>query len=101
MLLFVTVHGLAADSDQSDYAVTIHVTSSSLDRNFQVLSVVIAGKNYSLISENAPGLLLALGDYKAKLVRDEHKTAYESHQTYEFSFPDKKTKRYDVNGQSE
>jgi len=44
---------------------------------------------------------LALGDYKAKLVRDEHKTSYESAQVYEFLFPDKKTRRFEVVGQSE
>jgi hypothetical protein len=45
--------------------------------------------------------LLALRDYKAKLLKDEHKTTYDSYQTYEFLFADKKTRGYIVVGQSE
>jgi hypothetical protein len=44
---------------------------------------------------------LALGDYKAKLVQDLHKTAYESSQTYELLFPDMKVRKFSVIGQSE
>jgi hypothetical protein len=46
-------------------------------------------------------MLLALGDYKAKLVKDEHKTTYGSNQVYEFLFPDKKTRQFTVVGQTE
>jgi len=45
--------------------------------------------------------LLALGDYKAKLVKDDHKTPYESIRMYEFQFPDKKTRKFAVAGQTE
>jgi hypothetical protein len=65
------------------------------------LGVVIDGKNYNLQSEIALYFLLALGDYKAKLVKDEHKTTYDSLQIYEFLFPDNKTRRFVVIGQSE
>jgi hypothetical protein len=44
---------------------------------------------------------LALGDYKAKLVKDEHESAYDSYQVYEFLLPDKKTRKFVVVGQSE
>jgi hypothetical protein len=44
---------------------------------------------------------LALGDYKAKLVKDEHKKTYESLQEYEFLLPDKKTRKFSVVGQTE
>jgi hypothetical protein len=39
---------------------------------------------------------LALGDYKAKVVQDEHKNTYASSQAYEILFPDKKTRQYYV-----
>jgi hypothetical protein len=45
--------------------------------------------------------LLALGDYKAKLVQDQHKSAYESSQAYEFLFPDNTTRKFTVVGRSE
>jgi hypothetical protein len=55
----------------------------------QGLDVVIDGKKYAL-----PGVgdvaLLALGDYHAELIQDEHKTTYESLQECEFLFPEKK-----------
>jgi hypothetical protein len=41
-----------------------------------------------------PGRLLILGDYKARLLKDEHKNAYEIYQMYQFLFPDKKTRWY-------
>jgi len=41
------------------------------------------------------------GDYKARLVKDEHKTAYDSYQIYEFLFPDKKTRQYHLVGITE
>jgi hypothetical protein len=65
------------------------------------LSVVIHSKKYELRSEVAINRLLALGDYKAKLVQDERKTTYDSVQVYEFLFADKKTRKFDVVGQTE
>ena len=45
--------------------------------------------------------MLEIGDYKAKLIRDEHHTKYDSLQVYEFLFPDKKTRKFEVVGQTE
>jgi hypothetical protein len=102
ILLLASVFAWAAEPNPSEYTVNIHVSSSSIaDGGRQQLSVVIEGKNYTLESEISPYLLLALGDYKAKLVKDEHKTTYDSAQIYEFMFPDKKTRRFTVIGQSE
>jgi hypothetical protein len=62
----------------------------------QKLEVIIDRRKYELEDSTleanleAGVTLLALGDYKAKLVRDLHKTTYESSQAYEFLFPDKK-----------
>jgi hypothetical protein len=45
--------------------------------------------------------VLALGDYKAKIFHEEHKTAYDLSRSYEFIFPDKKTRKFLVVGQTE
>ena len=68
---------------------------------YQVLNVVINGKKYELMSSSVKNVLLALGDYKAKLVQDEHKTAYDSLQVYEFLFPDRRVRKFEVVGQME
>ena len=87
-----------------EYNITVHVRSSYVvygnGSSSQYLDVVIEGKKFQLAAPNN-GYLLALGDYKAKLVRDDHKTPYESIRMYEFQFPDKKTRKFAVAGQSE
>jgi hypothetical protein len=91
-----------ADPNPAEYTVNVHVGSSSTAHYFQELTVVIDGKHYNLESETTlANRLLALGDYKAKLVRDEHTTAYDSYRVYEFLFPDKKTRKFIVVGQTE
>ena len=73
----------------------------------QKLTVVTDGKKYELAAptctnlEDKVELLSVLGDYKAKLVRNEHKTTYESTQVYEFLFPNKKTRKLKLGGQIE
>src|SRR5271155_4876770 len=97
ILLFLCAQAWAEENaNPGDYTVKVHVGSSTLDHGFQFLTVVIGGKHYNLVSDIAPNALLALGNYQAKLVKDEHKTSYESHQVYEFLFPDKKTRKFDV-----
>ena len=101
MLLLATF--VPADAAPDEHNVDVHVTSSYLvfgSGVSQWLNVVIDGKKYQL-SDSYDGYLLALGDYKAKLVKDDHKTPYESSRTYEFLFPDKKTRKFFVAGQSE
>jgi hypothetical protein len=86
------------------YSTNVHVISSHFPFPRvagQYLNVIIDGKKYDMNGPTDGGFLLALGDYKAKLVKDEHKTSYESVQVYEFLFPDKKTRRFEVVGQSE
>jgi hypothetical protein len=103
IFLFLSAHAwAAADPNPADYTVNIHVSSSSIDNGGREgLNVVINRKNYELLCECAPNSLLALGDYKAKMVKDEHKTTYDSLQVYEFLFPDNKTRRFEVVGQTE
>lgn len=100
ILMFFPLAWAAGGPNPAEYTVNVHVSSSSMDpHGNQLLEVIIGGKKYELQSELAIGRLLALGDYKAKLVADR-KNTYESLQVYEFLFPDK-TRQYKVVGQTE
>lgn len=109
--LFLLLSALCwAQSNSGEYSINVHVTSSEWivvpssigPLAAQKLKVVINGKKYELEAD-AKGrvALLALGDYKAKLIEDVHKNNYESSQTYEFQFSDGKTRKFIVFGQSE
>jgi hypothetical protein len=104
LLLLATV-SWATDPKPVDYTITVHVSATHIaffsGHLVQDLDVIIGGKKYELISELTVGQLLALGDYKARLVKDEHRTIYDSYQLYEFLFPDGKTRKYDVVGEIE
>lgn len=115
LLLFGTLASAAPNPDE--YSINVHVTSSYWrmaptilvgPEPVQRLAVIIDGKKFELeahailrANRDAGVTLLALGDYKARLVQDVHKTAYESSQAYEFLFPDKKTRKFFVVGQTE
>jgi hypothetical protein len=92
------------EPNPADYTITVHVSACHLSfvslTALQNLDVVINGKAYELQAVSNDGVL-ALGDYKAKLVQDVHKTAYESSLTYEFLFPDTKVRKFSVIGQTE
>jgi hypothetical protein len=81
VLLFAALAPAAPAPD--DYSINVHVTSSY--RTYagstleQGLDVVINGKKYQLGGQYRGGIL-ALGDYKAKLSKDQHPNAYESTQ---------------------
>jgi hypothetical protein len=107
VLLVVLVSALCwAAPNPGEYAINIHVSGSRLFSEAaasglrQQLIVVINGKKYELLSISGEGKLLALGDYMAKLTRDDHKSAYESSQI-RVPVLDKKTRQYMVVGQSE
>lgn len=114
LLLVATFSWAAAKPDE--YSINVHVSSSHWvmapavlvgPEPVLTLNVVIDGKKYELEAPapkanlEAGVTLLLPGDYKAKLVQDQHKTAYESSQAYEFLFPDKKTRKFIVVGQAE
>ena len=110
VVLLLSAFSFAANkADPAYYNVTVHVSASSLagpDSSYPFLNVIIDGKNYQLLGEgrlvNSKGYeLLTLGDYKARLVTDQHSSAYESWQAYEFLFPDGRTLKFDVVGVSE
>jgi hypothetical protein len=89
--------GVAPNS--ADYNINVHVSSSRIDERSHVnLMVVVDGSKYELRGNS---WLLAPGDYKARLTRDDHKTAYAPSQTYEFLLPDKKTRRFILVGITE
>jgi hypothetical protein len=108
-LLMLSLPGWAGTAtNPADYTVDVHVSTSRmvLEGNsiahHQNLTAVIEGKKYELESIDAPNRLLLLGDYKAKVLRDERtKAKYDSWQVYEFIFSDNKTRQFLVVGQTE
>ena len=98
VLLFSALAWAGKAPAPAEYKLIVHVTSSRLsEHNWPRLTVIIDGKKYEL--QGVPTLaLLAPGDYKAKLVKDEHKTTYDSYRIYEFLFPDMKTRQYHLVG---
>ena len=105
VLLFCAFAWAGTSPNPADYPTNVHVSASRIvpesGARWQELSVVIDGKKFELVSDDVPNMLLALGDYKARLVKDEHKVVYESYQIYEFLFPDQKTRKFIVVGQTE
>ena len=113
VLLFPTFALAAPNSEE--YTIKAHVTASHWSvapttfgsPAVQRLEVTIEGKKFVLEAPAREGdlgrgvTLLALGDYKGKLVQDVHKSTYESSQAYEFLFPDNKTRKFFVVGQFE
>ncbi len=107
LFCFATMLWAGVNPNPDDYNINIHVSSSRmtfLDNRIvgqQELNVVIGGKKYELRGSGTVNALFALGDYKAKLVQDSHRTAYDSDQVYEFLLPDKKTRKFRVISQTE
>ena len=89
--------------DPSQYAITVHVsaTEGSYSDQKQTLTVTIADKHYLLWGALIDGSLIDPGDYRAKLIQDEHKTTYRTLQWYEFLFPDGTTWKGWLSGESE
>lgn len=102
-----------AKPNPADYTIAVHVQSSHLvefcgdstNGNSvcswqQKLTVLIDGKKYEL--QSGPKVaLLRVGDYKAKIAKDETQRSYEYLRTYEFLFPDGQTREYSVIGETE
>jgi hypothetical protein len=107
-LLFLLSAMAWAAPNPSDYKLNVHVSATRMViegnslAHRQNLTVVIDGKKYELESIDIPNALLMLGDYRARLVKDQHGAGtYDSWRIYEFLFPDKKTRQFVVVGESE
>jgi hypothetical protein len=115
VLLVLAAYSWAAPNSD-EYPLNVHVSSSRwfMEPGIlvgpiarQKLDVIIDGKKYELEASafqanlEAGVTLLALGDYKAKLIQDQHKTTYEASQAYEFLLPDNKTRKFVVVGRTE
>ena len=113
ILLTTPALAVAAGADPAQYNVSIHVHSSQLVYECisdvkgatcaftPRLNVLIGGKKYELEAEKSRNDLIRVGDYKAKVVKDDSTSPYEYWRTYEFLFPDGTTRKYDVVGESE
>jgi hypothetical protein len=104
----------------ADYTITVHVQSSHMSYECdstlaighpdcgkrQHLNVIIDGKKYEL-DGGQRDYLLRVGDYKAKVLADDSQDdsspegSYEYRLKYEFLFPNGKTRKYLVVGESE
>jgi hypothetical protein len=67
----------------------------------QKLSVVIDRRKCELAEYGATNWLLAIGDYRAKLIKDEHRGTYDSYRIYELLLPDNKTRQFRLVGETE
>jgi hypothetical protein len=110
-LVAVPLSGQAA----ADYTTGVHVTASRIGsdcgevskgtsscRATQMLEAAVDGKKYELRSETILQKgVVALGDYKAKLVSDKQKPTHEFTREYDLMFPDGSTRKFSVIGQME
>jgi hypothetical protein len=112
MLLTATLTNAAPDA----YPLAVHVSAVHWRMTMDVFGkgistlffdATVDGKKYEL---SGPALyqtnveyatLVNPGDYKAKMVRDDHKTTYESATVYEIRFADGKTAKFSVVGMFE
>jgi len=89
------------------YTITVHVLASRLVHNFdsgntgQELTALIDGKKYVLLENHFGNDVLRVGDFKAKIVKDQTPRAYEYQRVYEFLFPDGQTREYTVVGEEQ
>jgi len=92
-LMLIAGVSVAAEKKQPDpakYPLTVHVLCSFLvpagQSPYRRIAVTLNGKSLEM-STALDGSVLALGDYKARLVKDSSPNAYEIDQTYEFLMP--------------
>lgn len=99
LLLFSALAWAGAEPNPADYNINVHVSSSRINgRGLVRLKVVIDGKKYELEGLDGESSLLTPGDYKAKTVPTKVKEThtYDVFGIYEFFFPDRKTRRYQL-----
>jgi hypothetical protein len=105
VMLLCSVLALAKSApNPADYNIQVHVSSARVNgAGYIRLKATLDGKKYELQGIDAERSLLAPGDYKAKTipigVKDVH--PYDVYGTYEFLFPDGKTRQYALVGIAE
>ncbi len=96
-------------ASSADYTIAVHVQSSRITLDCsgglcnwtQELTVLIGGKKYELYAGSVQMDVLRVGNYNARIIKDETTRDYEYARTYEFLFADGKTRQYRVIGESE
>ncbi len=92
-------------ADPKDFPIKVHVSSSEQQgsgmQQHQVLRVVIDGKKYQLIALNSMPWALPVGEYQARITKDEPIKGGQYERRYELLFPDGTTAQYEVGGESE
>jgi hypothetical protein len=104
LLMASSLAWAGTDPNPSAYAINVHVSSARVNgRGLIRLKVVLDGKKCELEGVDGENSLLTPGDYKARTVPPKIKDAhtYDVYGAYEFLFPDKKTRRYQLVGISE
>ncbi len=94
-----------ASPNPAIYPLTIHVACSFLRQEYNGtyaraivhLGVTLNGNLLDLVTQDSL-LPFALGDYKARLVKDTSPDSYEIDQTYELLLPDGKLRTFSVSG---
>lgn len=92
-------------ANPADYTIAVHVQSSQLvdshgGTQSQLLDVIVGGKKYEL--EAWPFyVVLPVGDYKARISKENISPNHEYSRVYELLFADGTTRRYTVVGESE
>ncbi len=91
------------EPNPADYTINVHVNAARIEGpGFLRLKVTLDGKKCELQGVD-DSILLTPGDYKAKSVpakvKDVH--PYDVYGSYEFLFPDGKTRRYNLVGITE
>jgi len=108
LLLVLFSASTSARSLDTSYPLTVTVVSSHVNIlcspgcvYYLGIHALVNGRHLEMQSEKPTWLrLLVLGDYKAKLVSDEHKKPYFFQQAYEFQYPDGATEKFSVIGES-
>ncbi len=95
----------APKPDPAQYNVNVHV-SGTLTIEYentmqQQMQATIEGKKYVLHGGSGVIWVLKVGDYHAKVVKDETRNGVEYMRSYELLFPNGETRRYDVMGEEE
>jgi hypothetical protein len=113
IFLMVPALALAVKPNPADYTIVVHVQSSKLvntrDTDFEKsicnselqLVVLIDGNKFELQDQRSNCSVIHVGDYKARIAKEDTSHSYSYTRSYEILFPDGTTRTYSVVGESE